>query len=227
MATVDVLRSRTVGLIAQVYPITGRDDAGNMKPNATQDNAVAQGWLVAAGQLIDSLCPNGQSAYRQWIHETKERLKSQHRPNLTEALLQGREVLSRLLADLNDGLLFDLTNRVTAETFDDFLDHADVYLTAGRKNPAGVIAGVVFEDTIRRIARGEEKGRKLEDVINDLTKVGTISGLTAKRAKVAAHVRTKATHAQWEEFDEAGVKDTIQLTRELIQLHLDKSSLSL
>ena len=37
--------------------------------------------------------------------------------------------------------------------FDDFLDHGEAYLKAGRKDPAGVIAGVVLEDTIRRICR--------------------------------------------------------------------------
>ena len=39
-------------------------------------------------------------------------------------------------------------NSTAAEAFDDFLDHAEAYLHGGRKMEAGVIAGVVFEDTI-------------------------------------------------------------------------------
>jgi len=46
-----------------------------------------------------------------------------------------------------------LGNKIRAETFDDFLDHAVFYAKKGRKMEAGVIAGVVFEDTIRRIHR--------------------------------------------------------------------------
>ena len=35
-----------------------------------------------------------------------------------------------------------------AEVFDNFLDHAHSYLDRDMKNEAGVIGGVVFEDTI-------------------------------------------------------------------------------
>ena len=85
-----------------------------------------------------------------------------------------------------------------------------------------MLAGVVFEDTIRRICRGKgisEKDRNLEDLINDLARQGVINALQSKQAKVAAHVRTKATHAQWDEFDLDGVSNTIQTTRRLLQDH--------
>ena len=86
---------------------------------------------------------------------------------------------------------------------------------------AGVIAGVVFEDTIRRIYRNkiaDDKGKSLEDIINALAKQSVITGQQSKQAKVAAHVRTKAT--QWDEFDIAGVQDTIQITRRFLSNHL-------
>ncbi len=44
----------------------------------------------------------------------------------------------------------------------------------------------------------------------------------AKRARVAAHVRTKATHAQWDDFHLNDVKVTIEFTEELILSHLEK-----
>jgi hypothetical protein len=59
-----------------------------------------------------------------------------------------------------------LGNRVRAETFDKFLDHGQAYLNDDRKMEAGVIAGVVFEDTIRRIYRDKianDKDKKLEE----------------------------------------------------------------
>ena len=66
---------------------------------------------------------------------------------------------------------------------------------AGRKE-SGVIAGVVFEDTIRRIAKNNQVTVKpLETIIDDLRKKGVITATKAKRAKSCAHVRTKATHA--------------------------------
>jgi hypothetical protein len=64
---------------------------------------------------------------------------------------------------------------------------------------AGVIAGVVFEDALRRICRKHritEKDVNLDSLISALVKIGALTDMKAKRARVAAHVRTKATHAQ-------------------------------
>ena len=51
----------------------------------------------------------------------------------------------------------------------------------------------------------DDKGQPLEDIINTLAKQSVITGQQSKQAKVAAHVRTKATHAQWDEFNLEGV----------------------
>jgi hypothetical protein len=47
-----------------------------------------------------------------------------------------------------------------------------------------------------------------------------LAGQQRKQAKVAAHVRTKATHARWDEFDTVGVRATIELTRQFLAGHL-------
>jgi len=86
------------------------------------------------------------------------------------------------------------------------------------------IAGVVFEDTIRRIYRDkitdDDKGKQIEDLINALARQSVITGQQSKQAKVAAHVRAKATHALWDEFDLAGVEATIQITKCFLREHL-------
>jgi hypothetical protein len=129
------------------------------------------------------------------------------------------------LIDANAGLLASVANQARAETFDDFLDHADAYLKDKRKNEAGVIAGVVFEDTLRQICRNEgiaEIGLKIDGLISELTNRGELSSVKTERARVAAHVRTKASHAQWDEYEIEDVKATIEFTRELISAKLDK-----
>ena len=132
-------------------------------------------------------------------------------------------LLRRMLADIEDGLLSSIVDRTVAETFDDFLDHAEAYLREGRKNPAGVIAGVIFEDSIRRICRKNdiaEAGRKMERLFGELTKARALTSLKIKRARPAEHVRKKATHAQWDDFEAGDVEATIKFTRELIDDHL-------
>jgi hypothetical protein len=110
---------------------------------------------------------------------------------------------------------------VRAEVFDDFLDHAKHYHREGKKNEAGTIAGVVFEDTIRRLCDKQsitQKGTPLDRLISELSSKGLLTSTKAKRARTAAHVRTKATHAQWDEFELGDVDETIRVTTELVEL---------
>lgn len=162
-------------------------------------------------------------------HPYSQKIKSIARPtagvaNSPQHLHNAGAVLQSMLSDIDAGLIADFGNAIRAETFDDFLDHAEAYQKEGQKPAAGVLAGVVFEDTVRRICRDKgisENGRNLEDLINDLARQGVISSLQSKQARVAAHFRTKATHAQWDEFDLDGVSNTVQTTRRLLQDHLD------
>lgn len=81
---------------------------------------------------------------------------------------------------------------------------------------AGVIAGVVFEDAVRRICRKHsisENGVKLDGLISELVKMNALTEMKAKRARAAAGVRTSATHARWEEFTEGDVEAAIASPR--------------
>ena len=49
-------------------------------------------------------------------------------------------LLSRLLEEIDGGLLTTIENHAIAVTFDDFLDHGAEYLKDGRKNEAAVIS---------------------------------------------------------------------------------------
>ena len=112
------------------------------------------------------------------------------------------------------------------ESFNDFLDQGEAYYGNGLKKESGTIAGVVFENTIRRMCdkyRIDESGKKQDVLISALSTEKKIKAGKAKLARVAAHVRTQATHAQWDEFELSEVKITLDLTRALIQEHLRDS----
>jgi hypothetical protein len=107
-------------------------------------------------------------------------------------------------------------------TFDDFLDHGSAYLKQGRKNEAGVIACIVFDDSLRRICRISsiaEKGVNLDALISELVKADVLTEVKAKRARSAAGLRISAAHARWEEFEIEDVKPVIDFAKELIEAH--------
>jgi len=179
------------------------------------------GWIAATRNIAQFVLQNPEALYRKHIEEVAS---NDHGWMINRAVGQITELLKNLLIDFENGLLFSIVNQTRAEVFDNFLDHARAYLAEGRKNESGVIAGVVFEDTLRRICKNhkiEESGRKLDAIISDLSRTGLITGVMAKRARASAHVRTKATHAQWDEFEVGDVNATIAFTDELILKKID------
>ncbi len=213
MAFNDQLKKRIEQLIAEGTTTSAVSDPTDM--------ARCRAYVSGALATVEACCPPGH-AYAREARAIAESAKTSEYV-IHERALDFAELLKRLRADINDGLLIDLESAILAEAFDNFLDHAAAYEKANRKNEAGAIAGVVFEDTVRRISRKHqisEKGRSLEDLLNDLNKANVLTGTKTKRAKSAAHVRTKATHAQWDEFDMSDVKVTIELTRELLDSHM-------
>jgi hypothetical protein len=124
-----------------------------------------------------------------------------------------RGILEALVHDIDVGVVRSLMDGARAETFDDLLDQAAHYLKGNRKDPAGVLAGVVFEDTIRRACKRHDvpDNDSLEQLIIALEKAGKLTSIEAKRAKASAGLRTEATHARWERFTRNDVEDTIRL----------------
>lgn len=211
--------ARLTQLVAESYDLARGDDTG-----ATLDEmqlARCKGWLVSAANVISQVCESPADPYRKHIDTIAD---TEHGWTINQAVGQAGQILYNLLGDARAGLLASVANRARAEAFDDFLDHASAYLDQKRKQEAGAIAGVVFEDSVRRVCdklKISQKGEKLENLISALSAKGTITPVKAKRARVAAHVRTKATHAQWDEFELSDVSATIEFTREFIAAHLD------
>ena len=183
--------------------------------------AECRAWIVSALNMVAVLCPESGNHYRMQAEGIDRRVKGS---SIHYDVRELAHLLEYLLKDIDAGLITSIEDRAIAVTFDDFLDHAMAYYDESRKQEAGVIAGVVFEDTLRRVCRKHgivERDEKLDSLISALSKLGVLSATKAKRARVAAHVRTKATHAQWDEFDLSDVNAAIEVTRELISRELD------
>lgn len=184
------------------------------------------GWLTSADHAVNLVTGpfgpyNTQCINIMAKHSVAFGTSSQVDENKLECVGMMVSLLENLMEDIEAGMIASIIDQVRAETFDDFLDHADKYHKEGRKE-SGVIAGVVFEDTIRRMGKNKDiPATTLEDIINALVKIDVISKVKAKRAKASADVRTQATHAKWDEFELSDVKATIDFTRELISTHLD------
>lgn len=219
MAIEEAVKKRIVELLSETAWLTQFEDDGTFSDEQWHR---CSAWLVSAQHIIQLVCAEIQTPYLARANSIAE--QQDHGRVIYLSVDEMAALLRTLLEDANAGLLSSVADRARAETFDDFLDHADRYLADQRKNESGVIAGVVFEDTLRRICRRldiTEKGIKLDTLISELSSRGEFSTVKAKRARVAAHVRTKASHAQWDEFESSDVQATIEFTRELVSSKLD------
>jgi hypothetical protein len=208
MPDTEAVKARIEQLIAQAPEVSASDGYRQ------------RAWLIAAQRTVQLVCPSTSDPYHGDAHQI---VVSAALPLPSHLVAQMVALLTRLLEEIELGLLNTIENHAIAVTFDDFLDHGAEYLKHDRKNEAGVITGIVFEDTIRRICRTldiSEKGVALETLITDLAKRDVVSALKAKRARAAAGLHTSAAHARWEEFAIGDVSPVIEFTRELIEAHL-------
>jgi hypothetical protein len=207
----NAVKERIEQLIAEVDQLPFHSDISRQKS-----------WLTAAQNAVQLVCTSSSSPYRGHAQRIFDRSPTR---DLIDSLVSDMAaMLRRLLDDINGGLLTTVENYAIAVTFDDFLDHGAEYLKHGRKDEAAVIAGIVFEDTIRRICRVldvAENGVALDTLISELTKRNVLTAQKAKRARAAAGLRTSAAHARWEEIQLSDVNPVIELTRELMAAHLE------
>ncbi len=226
MAVERAVLARIKSLIDQGRPVSPVVKQGHAL--TADEEAIIAGWLTSVTHVLELTVPP-LSAYRLMIGNINASYAAASGPRnmrsgerKSNIVGEAVSILEALLADVEAGMISSLEDRVRGQAFDDFLEHAEEYVKRGRKNEAGVIAGVVFEDTMRSIGeRNDVTNSQLAQVINGLVSSGVISKTQSKRAKVAAHVRTKATHAEWGEFEMPAVEDTIRITREMIGSHLD------
>lgn len=214
MSIEDAVKTRIIQLISQSHRLSVGGSHDQCVDREQRQHC--SGWITAAQNAVHLVCVSANAPYRL----KADRIASdEHGLGIHRAVGEFAVVLRNLLDDAESGLLASVADQARAETFDNFLDHAEAYWRDHRKNESGVIAGVVFEDTLRRICRKQgivEKDVKLDSLISELQKQGDLSGTKAKRARAAAHVRTKASHAQWAEFELDDVKSTIDFSRELL-----------
>lgn len=204
------VKERIEQLIAEAPELSGGSDFHRQRA-----------WLTAAQNAVELVCPLTSNPYHG---RAQQIVNMAITPTISSSVSGMTALLARLLEEIEGGLLTTIENHAIAVTFDDFLDHGAEYLKGGRKNEAAVIAGIVFEDTIRRICRVleiPENGVALDTLISELAKRDVLTALKAKRARAAAGLRTSAAHARWQEIQLGDVNPVIEFTRELMAAHLE------
>jgi hypothetical protein len=207
------IKQRFEQLISQGDKFTKWQTEYGEPNNAHRDNYT--GWVAAVKNIVNIVTLESD-AYRQELLNYSNNVYPHQ---------EFTSILKFILSDIEAGLITSIEDQTKAFVFDELLDHAKDLLNKKQKDPAGIIAGVAFEDTFRNICRKNnisEQDVKLNKLIAEVRKkIDTFNQAKAERAESAANVRTQATHARWNNFDKKDVRATIEITEEFIQSYLN------
>ncbi len=174
-------------------------------------------WMNSVSNLLSVVCNNNSSYVLNSkkileIITSKTSLDNNH-------VNQMYGLLCSASNEWSNGLMGQIEYIYVAETFDDFLDHAEEFHKAKKIIESSILASTVLEDTMKKIAIKNSLNLKLtlDPLIDELVKIGVFTKVKAKRVKAYAGVRNSALHANWSDIDINDVGEMIKGTRELIE----------
>ena len=179
-----------------------------------------QSWMISSANLISNI-PHNNTYLKEYEKIRNDEHINELIPIHVVQKLTG--LLESLKNEIESGLLKNLEYVFIADTFDDFLKHAENFHKSNNKKEAAILASIVFEDTIRKIAEKnniKQEGINLDKLIDSFSKQNIFTNIKAKKAKTFATIRNKALHTQWSEFDIRDVGDLIKGTKEIIENYL-------
>jgi hypothetical protein len=190
---------------------------------SSQYTPEAHAWINSSSNLLDSFCPP-QSLF---LNNLKSILSDQsyitgsNTPSHTIQKILG--LLESAFTEFRHGMLHNFEYTVFSEAFDDFLDHAEYFHKCGKKNESAILSSIIFEDTIKKIAKKnniDPSGLSLEPLITELSKAQIFTPVATKRIKGFSGLRNHTFHAEWDKFEIGDVGEFIKSLKKLIEDHL-------
>lgn len=185
-------------------------------------------WVTRLGQIIRRLY--GEKSQHFETYTTAIATKSFYNlhSNWNAHLSQVVGVAKAIEHDLASGLLNDFKSIVQADIFADFLEMGEYLLQEGYKDAAAVIIGSVLEDGLRKLSERHglpitnDSGRPLTiDPLNSqLAKQDVYSKLIQKQITSWAHVRNKAAHGEFIEYNREQVQMMLMFAQNFASEHL-------
>ena len=181
-----------------------------------------QAWLSSTSTLIN-LVTTDTSPVRNELNHVLNSKDRKYDGIPTHVIQKLYGMLNSVHYDWTNGFLRQIEYIIAAETFDDFLDHAEKYHKGNRKKESSVLASSVLEDSIKKICQKhsiDSKGKGLDELIDTLAARNIFNRVKSKRLKSCAEIRNKASHAEWDEFKIEDVGKMLKDIRDLVENYL-------
>lgn len=171
-------------------------------------------WVTRLGQMIRRLYGESSQHFKTYSTALATNNFYNLHSNWNGHLSQVVGVAKAIEHDLASGFLIDFRSIVQADIFADFLEMGEYLLQEGYKDAAAVIIGSVLEDGLRKLSERQalpvinESGKPLtiDPLNNQLAKQEVYSKLIQKQITSWAHIRNKAAHGEFTEYNQEQVQ---------------------
>ena len=185
-------------------------------------------WVTRLGQLLRKLYGENSQHYANFDRAISIDNFYIIHSDLYVHVSQVQGIALTVKHDIENDLLGSIKGLLQAEIFANFLEIGEHLLSEGYKDAAAVTIGAVLEDGLRELCKKNNiaitnpKGSPLTiDPLNvELAKNEVYSKLTQKQITSWAHIRNKAAHGQYDEYDKSEVKMMLLFVQGFAEQHL-------
>lgn len=185
-------------------------------------------WVTRIGQLLRKLYGENSQHFVNFDRAiSTENFYTIH-SNWYGHISQVQGVALTVKHDVENGLISSIKGLLQAEIFANFLEIGEHLLSEGYKDAAAVTIGAVLEDGLRELCKKNNiditkpNGSPLtiEPLNTELAKNEVYSKLTQKQITSWAHIRNKAAHGQYNEYDKSQVEMMLLFVQGFAEQHL-------
>lgn len=172
------------------------------------DKVVAEAWLTKTENIIRSTFGEDSAHHQRLVHRAKDGVEHDYEVYPIVGVIEAA------LDDLVNGFLTSQEFLIAGEVFDNVLDQAKHLASADYKDPAAILARVVLEDALKRLAResGINDRTKAAQINDELWKAGRFSKPQWRRLQSWLDLGNAAAHG---EFDSYSRDDVVRLLDDL------------
>jgi hypothetical protein len=156
-------------------------------------------------------------------HEMAQSIKSTITCRTLSHLRTAQGLLQGTVSAIRSGLLKDLRTEILLDVQADFIEAARESAANGAKDVAAVLACIVLEDSVKRLATKSGKPELLNQeysvVVVELFKAGAITKATKGVLLAQKDLRNSALHAQWHEVSLEAVNGLLYFLPTFIEQH--------
>ena len=198
--------------------------------SSMQGNELAEvtSWVTRLGQLIRKLYGTDSQQFSNYTQALNTRNFYSIHSSWNAHISQMLGIAISVKHDYAKGLLNNIKALLQADIFSDFLEMGEYLLKEGYKDAAAVIIGAVLEDSLRKLCNkhaiptNKENGTPLTiDPLNAaLAKANVYSKLVQKQITTWAHIRNKAAHGEYEQYDKNQTEMMLLFVQSFAEQHL-------